>query len=304
MKTQKRFAVLSFVFLFSIVLPVATAQTTRPESLRVGGQVQSTKLIHRVEPVYPEEARAARVSGTVVMQVTVDEQGVVSDVKTIRGHSLLDSAAVDAVKQWRYKPTLLNGEPVPVIATVMVQFSLDGKTSSEPMMLQLKIDSAGNLYNRAELLSIEQAVALVWQATGPIICEAHPTVSSEIVRKAVDELQGATGKQVRVVLTPPHLEPSDAEIARSQGYRLVSALLRPAALRDDRAMNELPRPLREASVVEFELTVDAAGAIVMVRQLDGAGAPGLEAELAKARIDAVQGPGAYNLKLWVTSAAR
>lgn len=301
MRIHMRLSVLSLVVL--LFLGVAAAQTTRSEPLRVGAQVQSAKLVHRVDPVIP--ALAAPVSATVVMQVTVDEEGAVSDVKMVQGHPLLDKAAVDAVKQWRYKPTLLNGEPVPVIATVTFQYALDGKISSEPMkMLLLKIDPAGNLFNRTKLLSAEQAVALAQQSTGVIILEAHPTLPSEFVQKTVEQLQGSTGRQVRVVLAPPQLVPSEDEIARSQGYKLVSTLLRPAARPDGRAMNELPRPLREATMVEFELTVDAAGAIVMVRQLDGPGAPGLEAELAKARVDAVQRPGAYNLKLWVTSAVK
>ena len=69
-------------------------------------------------------AKRARVSGVVILQVTVDEEGSVSDVRTLRGHPLLDDAAITAVKQWKYSPTLLNNEPVPVIATVTVIFNL------------------------------------------------------------------------------------------------------------------------------------------------------------------------------------
>jgi protein TonB len=86
--------------------------------------VQSSKLIRRVEPEYPELAKRARVQGIVLLQVVVDEQGNVTEVNIIRGHPLLNQAAVDAVSQWKYSPTLLNGEPVPVIATVTVNFVL------------------------------------------------------------------------------------------------------------------------------------------------------------------------------------
>ncbi|GAB4108713.1 MAG: hypothetical protein Kow001_07040 [Acidobacteriota bacterium] len=96
----------------------------KKEPIRVGGNVQSSKLIRRVEPEYPELAKRARVSGIVLLQVTVDEQGNVTDVTIVRGHPLLNQAAVDAVRQWKYSPTLLNGEPVPVIATVTVNFVL------------------------------------------------------------------------------------------------------------------------------------------------------------------------------------
>ena len=93
-------------------------------AIRVGGNVQNSKLIQKIDPIYPELAKRARVAGFVLLQVTVDEQGMVSGIKLIRGHPLLNQSAIDAVGQWRYSPTLLNGEPVPVIATVTVNYVL------------------------------------------------------------------------------------------------------------------------------------------------------------------------------------
>jgi TonB family protein len=90
------------------------------QPIRVGGNVQESKLIRRVEPVYPELAKQARVQGRVVLVITVDEEGNVSEIKVTNGHPLLYEAAVMAVRQWKYSPTLLNGEPVPVITTVTV----------------------------------------------------------------------------------------------------------------------------------------------------------------------------------------
>jgi protein TonB len=80
--------------------------------------------MRKVEPEYPQLARMARVSGTVILQVTVSEEGDVTDVRVLRGHPLLNDASVNAVRQWKYSPTLLNGEPVPVSATVTVFFNL------------------------------------------------------------------------------------------------------------------------------------------------------------------------------------
>jgi len=94
------------------------------EPLRVGGNVQESKILRKVIPVYPELAKRARVEYQVVLEVNVDEEGNVTNVKVLKGHPLLDQAAVDAVKQWKYSPTLLNGEPVPVVATVTVEFKL------------------------------------------------------------------------------------------------------------------------------------------------------------------------------------
>jgi len=92
--------------------------------VRVGGNVQSSKLIRRVEPSYPELAKRARVQGIVILQVTVDETGSVGAIKIIRGHPLLSPPALEAVRQWKYSPTILNGEPVQVVATVTVNFVL------------------------------------------------------------------------------------------------------------------------------------------------------------------------------------
>jgi len=96
----------------------------RKPSVRMGGVVLESKLIKRVVPEYPDLARRARVSGSVILEVNVDEEGNVYEVKVLSGHTLLQEAAVRAVRQWKYSPTLLNGEPVPVVAMITVVFNL------------------------------------------------------------------------------------------------------------------------------------------------------------------------------------
>ena len=75
-------------------------------------------------PVYPEVARAAKIEGIVILEATIDERGVVTDARVLRSVPLLDAAALTALKQWRYTPTLLNGVPVRVLMTVTFRFSL------------------------------------------------------------------------------------------------------------------------------------------------------------------------------------
>ncbi len=104
-------------------LPLPPRPVKHPP-VRVSEGVQESRLIKKVEPVYPDLAKRARVSGIVILEVTIDEEGNVADVKVLRGHPLLDDEVVRAVRQWKYSPTLLNGEPVPVTATVTVIFSL------------------------------------------------------------------------------------------------------------------------------------------------------------------------------------
>jgi len=92
--------------------------------LRVGGDIAEPKKLRDVRPVYPEEARAAGVQGIIIIEATIDPQGEVSDAHVLRSVPMLDEPALDAVRQWRFTPTLLNGEPVSVIMTVTVNFSL------------------------------------------------------------------------------------------------------------------------------------------------------------------------------------
>jgi len=110
--------------------PNGTGLGTQPPSpitgpIRTGGDIHPPLKVRHVVPVYPEIARAARVQGDVVLDCTISNEGRVVDVKVLSGHALLQAAAVDAVRQWVYRPTLLNGVPVPVVMTVTVHFTLD-----------------------------------------------------------------------------------------------------------------------------------------------------------------------------------
>jgi len=93
--------------------------------VRVGGNVTAPTQIRKVNPVYPEEARTAGVQGVVILEATISEHGRVDSVRVLRSIPLLDQAAVDAVRQWEYTPTLLNGVPVSVIMTTTVLFTLE-----------------------------------------------------------------------------------------------------------------------------------------------------------------------------------
>jgi TonB family protein len=95
--------------------------------VRVGGGVKEPRKIRHVDPVYPPEAEQAHVEGSVVLEVTVDRAGLVSDIKVLRSVPMLDQAAMHAVGEWVYEPTLVNGAPVSVITTVTVSFRLDPK---------------------------------------------------------------------------------------------------------------------------------------------------------------------------------
>lgn len=101
--------------------PAAPQQPTR---IATGGDVQAAKLVKRVIPMYPPLARQARISGTVKLMGIISREGRIINLQVISGHPLLIPSAVEAVRQWIYEPTLLNNQPVEVVAPIDVHFTL------------------------------------------------------------------------------------------------------------------------------------------------------------------------------------
>jgi periplasmic protein TonB len=97
-----------------------------PSRIKQGGQVTAASIITQTRPLYPALARQARIQGNVVLHAIIDKEGKVAQLEVISGHPLLVQSALDAVKQWRYKPTQLNGDPVEVDTTITVTFTMGG----------------------------------------------------------------------------------------------------------------------------------------------------------------------------------
>jgi len=106
--------------------PVAAPKMAAPTRVRVSSGVSTGLLVRKVPPVYPPLARQARIQGVVVLQAQISKDGTIQNLQLISGHPMLAPAAIDAVKQWKYKPYLLNGEPVEVDTQVQVNFTLAG----------------------------------------------------------------------------------------------------------------------------------------------------------------------------------
>ena len=102
-------------------VPVPTPPPA-PRTLRVGGDIRAPRKQRHVAPIYPAIAAQARVSGTVILEATIAPTGDVVDVRVLRSVPLLDAAAVEAARQWRYEPPRLNGTPIAVLLTVTVRF--------------------------------------------------------------------------------------------------------------------------------------------------------------------------------------
>ncbi|HTY84757.1 MAG TPA: TonB family protein [Silvibacterium sp.] len=106
--------------------PVAVPKIATPTRIRVSSGVVSGLLLRKVNPVYPPLARQARIQGVVLLQAEISKEGNITNLQLISGHPMLAPAAIEAVKQWKYKPYLLNGEPVEVETQVQVNFTLSG----------------------------------------------------------------------------------------------------------------------------------------------------------------------------------
>lgn len=106
--------------------PVAVPKVATPQRVRVSQGVSEGLLIHKVTPTYPALARSARIQGSVVLQAVIAKDGTIQNLRAVSGHPMLTPAAIDAVKQWRYKPYYLNGEPVEVETQITVNFTLAG----------------------------------------------------------------------------------------------------------------------------------------------------------------------------------
>jgi len=104
--------------------PPPPPKAATPKRIRVGGQVESARLIFQPKPEYPPLAKMARIQGTVRLEAIISKDGTIQDLRVVSGHPLLVKSALEAVQRWRYQPTLLNGEPVEVVTEVDVNFTL------------------------------------------------------------------------------------------------------------------------------------------------------------------------------------
>lgn len=105
--------------------PPAVKKEAAPQRIKVGGAVIAASIIRKTPPIYPQLAKSARVSGVVHLAAIISKDGTIQELHSLGGPALLIQAAMDAVKTWVYKPTMLNGEPVQVETTIDVNFTLN-----------------------------------------------------------------------------------------------------------------------------------------------------------------------------------
>jgi protein TonB len=106
--------------------PMSVPKIATPQRVRVSQGVTQGLLLRKVQPAYPPLARQARIQGSVLLQAEISKDGSIENLHLISGHPMLAPAAIEAVKQWKYRPYILNGEPVEVDTQITVIFSLSG----------------------------------------------------------------------------------------------------------------------------------------------------------------------------------
>lgn len=201
MPAVSRSSIPAFLFLLA---SVCLAQTPAPDGppYRVGGDVLRPQKIAGAPPEYTLEARWARVTGAVIVDALIDEQGNVTDVKLLQGlFTGLDESAMTAIKAWKFKPAELNGRPVPVYYTLTVNFTVDNAPRPWPFS-DAFLDENPEFENLFNGRRYPEALALLEARSGPEIHIARAAVLAKLGRfdEALEEAKAYGGEDPDVIL--------------------------------------------------------------------------------------------------------
>jgi len=206
------------------------------ERIRVSRDVMSGYVLKKVPPIYPEAARKARVQGTVVLKVQLTKCGDVSNIEMLSGHPMLVPAAIEAVKQWKYKPYLLDGEPIAVETQVTVNFTLSGKPAADGVVGDVPsgaqpgpqggivgaVDSSNPLPPPPKRVRVSQGVesGLIASKVPPIYPQtakdAH--IQGVVVLRVIVSKEGDV-ESVELVSGHPELAPAAIEAVKQWKYK-------------------------------------------------------------------------------------
>jgi TonB family protein len=199
----------------------------KPRPVRVPGNVASAMLIHQVTPVYPAAAKEQHIEGTLLLHAIIGKDGTLQNLVYVSGPPILMQSAMDAVKQWVYKPTLLNGEPVEVDTTISVLYILGGKTPKDvmesappqPPSDTSQPDASASTPGRIHVDANVTSAMLVHQVSPvypPLAKTAH--ISGTVVLHAIIAKDG-TIEHLQVVSGPPLLLKSAMDAVQQWVYR-------------------------------------------------------------------------------------
>ncbi|MFY9727278.1 MAG: M56 family metallopeptidase [Bryobacteraceae bacterium] len=184
--------------------PFANGET--PKRIQAAGNAQAINLISKVDPVYPPLAKQAGIQGAVVLSAMIGKDGRVQNLKVVSGHPLLVQAALDAVKNWVYQPTLLNGEPVELKTSIQINFAL---SSSEKAATANRLEVSGNA----------QAAKLVTQVSPEYPAAAKQAgIQGTVVLEAIVGKDGAV-QDIKALSGPPLLAQAALDAVKNWVYQ-------------------------------------------------------------------------------------
>jgi TonB family protein len=201
-----------------VVGGVASAEAAKKfegDAVRAVGEVKPPELIKQVDPVYPDEARKAGIEGIVILEAKADEEGNVSDARILRSIPALDQAALDAVKQWKYEPMLIDGKPHKIVFTVTVRFSLKegGSAKALEKFAEGAVKAEGEIQPPKlikEVQPVYPEAARQAQVQGVVILgvktDVHGRVADTIVLRSIPLLDQAAIDAVKQWVYEPFLK--------------------------------------------------------------------------------------------------
>lgn len=224
--------------------------------LRVGGNIKEPRKIRSVNPAYPQVARDAGISGVVILEAVIDTDGLPVNLKILRSIPELDQAAINAVRQWRYTPTLLNGVPVAVVMTVTVHFTLQAPQGAAPQ---------GSVQALEQRYSALQREAQGLDRTPDEMAARRAALQSELARL---EQQLVAARQTAAVGAAGQQTTVPVPAADDDVLRVGGAIEEPRKIRDVRPIYpEVARAAGVSGIVIIEVTINTEGDVTDARIL-------------------------------------
>jgi TonB family protein len=250
---------------------------------RTDGDIMESKLIKRVLPTYPDEAKPKGLTGTVILLLTVNEEGRVSDAKVLQGHPLFSEAAISAVKQWVYSPTMVNGKPVSAIATVVIHFNMSGSYF-------VHMDKSGHLQDPRSSMNADTLMEQLLQTQATIRIAIPFQTPFQVAETALKDLALKGAQNIQLVgpydLYQNRLFYITGEAFPPEGLEAVS----PAALAlDENHLNALAAASsaqEKPSRLIYFVYVNEAGKVLGLNQILGPKIAPVEEELLRTPVNA------------------